>query len=747
MTVDGPLLVLAGAGSGKTRVITRRVAYMIQHGVAPWNILAITFTNKASQEMRERVEALGAPRGSTICTFHSLCVRLLREFALPAGLTPNFSIYDRDDQIKVVKEAVAALELSTENYPPARVLSAISTAKNALQGPTQMRDEATGFFQRQSADIFEKYADLLRGRNALDFDDLLVRTAFLLRDRPDILEALSHRYRYVMIDEYQDTNHAQYVIAHGIAMAHENLCATGDPDQSIYAWRGADIKNILEFEQDYPNAKVVRLEENYRSTAPILAAASSLIAHNSQRKKKDLWTRREGGANVRVVYCDNQYDEARLVASRVADYHAAGGRWDDVAVFYRVNSLSRLVEEQLFKAGTPYRVARGTEFYNRKEVKDVLAYLRVLVNPADDLSLLRIVNSPPRGIGETTMGKIADYAVARHIPVLEGCRQVAQAGLAAGTVAKVTGFVSLVDYLRQGLDRNVRAIMEDAIKQSGMENALAGCDEDHKQARANVEELVNSAAEFDERRQESEPAPDQPASRPIEEYLHQISLVSDVDHMEGSAGSVTLMTLHAAKGLEFPAVFIVGCEMGLLPFQRQDDAPYNPVAEAAKMEEERRLAFVGMTRAQDQLTLTCCRSRQFRGQTTPQTASIFLNEIGREAVEVEDATVLGRPARPAYRARGGFFGDSEERAAIEAMPAPRGRFHADEPDLAFDDSETPLPTEYQSLRKGSKVYSPSFGIGKVVSMSQPWPMTRVKVDFQQYGQKTLVLAAAKLEMV
>ncbi|MFB3891692.1 MAG: ATP-dependent helicase [Phycisphaerae bacterium] len=813
---DGPLLVLAGAGSGKTRVITRRVAWLIAQGARPWNVLAITFTNKAAGEMRERVEQLGTPRGSTVCTFHALCVRLLREFAAEAGLSGNFSIYDRDDQLKAVKQAVASLELSNENFPAGRVHAAISTAKNQLKTPQMAASEADGFYERNVARIYARYDELLAANNALDFDDLLFRMARLLRDRRDILAHLSDRYRYIMIDEYQDTNHAQYVIAHGIAMAHENICATGDPDQSIYAWRGADIGNILEFEQDYPNAVVIRLEENYRSVAPILAAASRLIAHNKRRKEKKLWTRREGGASVRVVTCDDEHAEAGLVARRIADHHAAGGRWDDVAVFYRVNSLSRIMEEALFRAGIPYRIARGTEFYNRKEIKDVLAYLRVLANPSDDLSLARIINTPPRGIGDTTVGRLESFAAANRTSLLAACRQAAQAGLSQAAAAKVIGFAAMIDSLAGKLDRPVRAVMEDVLDRSGMNKSLAGKEEEQKQARANVDELINTAVEFDKnfaieaveqsRVEDRDSQVDQVPSTgamssaqesaihnpqsaiPLHEYLHQVSLVSDVDHFEGGSGAVTLMTLHAAKGLEFRAVYIIGCEMGLLPFERLDQPAFakgswDRAANAERLEEERRLAFVGMTRARDSLTLTCARHRMVRGRTLAQAASQFLHELGDEMVAFEDVASentrhggafgpdnteagdlddddsddpfasdrrRGRKnrlgaARPP-RSTGGFYADIAQREAIEASSTePRPGSPAEYETYGM--AGPPMPGEYEHLHKGSKVHHPTFGAGRVVGISQPWPHTRVRVEFPQYGTKTLVLAAAKLEVL
>ncbi len=721
--VDGPLLVLAGAGSGKTRVITRRVAHLISSGASPGSILAITFTNKAAGEMRQRVADLQAPRGATICTFHSLCARLLREFAGPAGLSPNYSIYDRDDQTRTVKEAIKSLDAPGGDLPPAQVLSAISRAKNALTSPQALAAEAGNPYQRRIAEIYAQYEKTLAANIALDFDDLLLRTACLMRDRPDIRELLGRRYRYVMIDEYQDTNRAQYVIAHGIAMNHENIAVTGDPDQSIYAWRGADISNILEFESDYPNAVVVRLEENYRSTAPILAAASRLIARNTRRKRKNLWTRREGGANVRVVCLDDEHAEAKFIAAAAAEAMRRGEQGGETAVFYRVNALSRVLEEAMIQAGMPYRIARGVEFYNRKEIKDVLACLRLLVNEADDLSCRRIINTPPRGIGQTTVNRLSEFAAAEGLSLLAACGQADRAGLGAGPTKKVAAFVAMIGELTRALDEPAGRIVEQTVRRSGIEAALRAADEDARQARANVDELITAAAEFD--------AAD---GGTIADFLHQISLVSETDHFDG-AGAVTLMTLHAAKGLEFDRVFVVGCEDGLLPFQRGNgrDGPSSWRAMGRDdLEEERRLAFVGMTRARHELVLTSVRRRMLRGQGCSQTPSPFLEEIGGGDVTVEDATTPAiEPTRRRRRGTGGgFYADTDERAAIEAM-----------------ENAQEVPPEYEHLRAGCRVHHSRFGGGKVVKLTNRWPETRAVVDFTRHGRKTLVLRLAHLEVV
>ena len=719
---EGPLLVLAGAGSGKTRVITRRVAYLVHEGVAPWNVLAITFTNKAAGEMRQRVEQLGVPRGTTVSTFHALCARLLREFAGEAGLTSNFTIYDRDDQIKLTKEVMGRLDLRTANLTPGGVHAAISRAKNSLQTAADYAATADSFAARTIQRVFAGYEQALIANNALDFDDLLMRMAFLLRDRSDLRQVLSARYRFILIDEYQDTNRAQYIIAHGIAMDHENICATGDPDQSIYAWRGADIKNILEFEADYPNATVVRLEENYRSTQPILSAASRLIACNTLRKEKALWTRRSGGADVRVVLCDDEHAEAEQIAQRIAAFRQRGVAYSDMAVFYRVNSLSRVIERTLVKHAIPYRIARGVEFYSRKEIKDVLAYLRVLANPADDLSCSRIINVPARGIGDTTVDRLSQAGMAAGLSLLAACGQAEKLGLTKAAARKTAEFAEMMAGLAAGLERPVRQIVTDVVLKTGLEEALRGEDEEGS-AYENVGELINSAAEFDL---------DNPGGT-LADYLQQVSLVSDVDHMAGTSGAVTLMTLHAAKGLEFPAVFIVGCEDGLLPFDRGE----NQVGQwrrtgSPELEEERRLAFVGMTRAQNELTLTCARRRMIRGKTSPQPASMFLDEIGHENILREDLTSRFEPrgSEPGTSPRGGFYADVDERRMIEAV-----------------EQEHPYPPEYEHLREGCMVRHPKFGLGKILKLAQPWPETRATIHFQQCGPKKIVLAMTTLELV
>ena len=725
--VEGPLLVLAGAGSGKTRVITRRVAHLIDQGVAPWHVLAITFTNKAAGEMRERIEALGRPRGAMICTFHALCARLLREFAVEANVSGNYSIYDRADQLRLIKAATEKAGLDPSSLAPARVHATISNAKNELKTANVYAAQAGDYYTTRVAEIYTQYERLLASNNALDFDDLLLRVAVLIRNRPDIRDQLGRRYQYVLSDEYQDTNHAQYLLAHAIALDHGNICVTGDPDESIYAWRGADIGNILEFENDYPNATVVRLEENYRSTQAILTAASNLISHNRMRKDKALWTQREGGCDVRVLLCDNEHAEAQEVARRIVEFRRQGRDYGDVAILYRLNSLSRVMETALRDAGVPYAIARGVEFFNRKEIKDVLAYLRVMVNPADDVSCMRIINTPARGIGATTVRRLEQLAASAGISMLQACRRGAEGGLSAAAAKKTAAFAELIDSLAACIDdQPVREVVEEVVRRSGIEQALKDGSEEGRQAAANVAEFVTAAAEFDEAYE----------GDGLAVFLHQVSLVSDADLIEGAGGAVTLMTLHAAKGLEFPVIIILGCEQGLLPFDRSSGTNNTTwsAGSANELEEERRLAFVGMTRAKDELVLSSARRRMIRGKTESQTASKFLDEIGLDGVQHEDLTSSLPPKRPAgwgrTSARGGFYEDMDQRAIIEAM-----------------EDAAPLPPEYEHLKAGCRVHHPMFGWGKVTKLSNhPWPDTRADIFFDGVGPKRIVLSKVSLEL-
>jgi len=694
---EGPLLVLAGPGSGKTRVITRRVAYLIGQGVRPGNILAITFTNKAADEMAGRVRALAAPRGATICTFHRLAARLLREFADRAALPANFSIYDEADQRAAVRDALAAVELDRANYPPARALARISHWKNDLETPEQAAARAQDFASQRLAAVYAAYQKELAKNAALDFDDLLLRLALLLRDDAELRDRLNDRYRYVLADEYQDTNHAQYQMARGLTLKHRNLCATGDPDQSIYGWRGADIGNILAFEEDYPDAKIVRLEENFRSTPEVLALADELIRFNRRRKAKRLFTARPGGVQPRLLQSADEHEEAARLVEWIAELRRQGREYRDLAVFYRVNWMSRVLEEALRRGAVPYQIIRGLEFFQRAEIKDVLAYLRLLINPADALALKRVINQPPRGIGATTAGRVLEQSAATGRDVWQVLRQVEAApGLSAAAQAKVKKFVELIELLQGRLGQPVAEILRATYQQSGLAAAHAAAgDED---AADNVAELINSAAEYDA--QAPTPA--------LAEYLQQIALVSDADAYDENAGAVALMTLHAAKGLEFPAVFIAGIEDGLLPHSRSRDSEED-------VEEERRLLFVGVTRAKDVLCLSYARQRSTQGKTQMTICSPFLRPLTHLLVCPDGAS----PSADAEEDQ-----EDDETSQAAADDAPRSVWSC-----------------------GQLVRHPKFGLGRVRQVRPGPDEGLVVVQFNTAGAKTLAVKYAPLERV
>jgi len=610
--VDGPLLVLAGPGSGKTRVITTRIAALINSGVRPYNICAITFTNKAAEEMRERVAAFGAAGGVHISTFHSLCVRILRAYAEQAGVKPNFSIYDEREQLGCMKEAIKACEIDTTNFAPARMLEGVSRLKNDLETPESVAEYADDYFTKNLARIYARYQKILANNNALDFDDLLVKTAFLLRDRADIRIELSNRFKYLLVDEYQDTNHAQYQIAKGLALEHGNICATGDPDQSIYGWRGADIGNILAFENDWPNALVVKLEENFRSTPNILELADVLISVNMKRKQKLLVPARERGSEVVIASFSDEAAEAEAVAERAEKFAEEGGNLNEFAVFYRVNSMSRIVEEAFVRRQIPYQIVRGLEFYARKEIRDMLGYLKLAVNPNDDVAFMRAVNTHPRGIGKTTLDRVAAYASGKGVAMYGAAQQPGGIdSIGKGAQAKLTAFANMIDGFRKDIDGPVAPLMKRVFEASGLSAYLESGGEKGEAAIENVGELINAAAAYDESAE----------SPSLLDYLQMVSLYSDTDAYDSQAPKVSLMTLHAAKGLEFENVFIIGLEDGLLPHERSRD-------NADGLEEERRLFFVGMTRAKDNLHISYARERTFRGQYLRTVPSEFLYEIG-----------------------------------------------------------------------------------------------------------------------
>src|SRR5262245_44831881 len=590
---EGPLLILAAAGSGKTRVITRRVAWLIRQGVRPSNLLAITFTNKAAGEMRQRVEALLPEVRVWISTFHSLGARLLRQYGERLGLDRTFTIYDQADRTKLVKAALEAANIDNVRFTPETIQGAISKAKNQLLSPERYAEKAKDFFSQTVARVYPVYEKKLRDANALDFDDLLYWPALALKHDPELRAELDARFRFVLIDEYQDTNSAQYAIARGLSVDQPNLCVVGDPDQSIYKWRGSDIRNILDFERDFPGARVITLDRNYRSTKSILKAASHLIAHNRQRKPKDLFTDNPAGAPVTVLTFETGQDEAEGIARRIREAVAAGKRrFRDCAVFLRINALSLGLEKAFVKQRVPFQIVKGLAFYERKENRDVLAYLRLLLNPRDDLSFERIVNEPPRGVGKVSLEHLRGYAEPRELSLRAAAAEVAKVPAIKGKAAAgLRDFAHFMGELRQLLEGPPDEVIRAVIQRSGYGQMLKDSrDPDDQDRLANVEQLITAAKQF--------AAEDN--SHTIADFLENITLASDVDGWNDRQDSVSIMTLHSAKGLEFPVVYIAAVEQGILPHERslgRDD----------EIEEERRLAFVGMTRGKDELYLSHAR--------------------------------------------------------------------------------------------------------------------------------------------
>lgn len=620
---EGPLLILAGAGSGKTKVLTVRIAYLLAQGVNPYEILAITFTNKAAKEMKSRVEGLVGDVANRIwlSTFHSFCAKFLRfELDNFLGYNSNFTIYDTSDSQVVIKAALKALNLDDKYYPVGAMISAISDAKNKLMFASDYRKQARDFYQQKVADVYDYYERELRKNNALDFDDLLLVAVKLLQSNAAVLDKYSKRFKYVMIDEYQDTNHAQYLLAYLLSSHWKNIAVVGDADQSIYAWRGADIQNILDFEKDYPNCTSIKLEQNYRSTKIILDAANAVIDNNEGRPEKNLWTDKVEGAKIQHFTAQSEHEEAAFIGDTIVKKHDIHGvPYGDMAILYRTNAQSRVLEEALIKRALPYTMVGGTKFYDRKEIKDVLAYLRVLYNPFDDLSLLRIINVPKRSIGATTVSKLQDYARENGTSLFMTLTQLHLVDTIKGkTKEKLEEFGVLIFTLVAEMDdKSVLDILEAILDRTGYLAQLEESTDPQDQARAeNIGELLSVAKDF----QDTNP------TGTVEDFLEQVALVNDVDSFEQEESKVTLMTLHAAKGLEFPIVFLGGLEEGLFPHSR---TLMNP----EEIEEERRLAYVGITRAEKELYISNATTRTVFGRTSSYLPSRFIDEIPAELVD------------------------------------------------------------------------------------------------------------------
>ncbi|MEC1958203.1 DNA helicase PcrA [Bacillus subtilis] len=627
-TTDGPLLLMAGAGSGKTRVLTHRIAYlMAEKHVAPWNILAITFTNKAAREMKERVESILGPGADDIwiSTFHSMCVRILRRDIDRIGINRNFSILDTGDQLSVIKGILKERNLDPKKFDPRSILGTISSAKNELTEPEEFSKVAGGYYDQVVSDVYADYQKKLLKNQSLDFDDLIMTTIKLFDRVPEVLEFYQRKFQYIHVDEYQDTNRAQYMLVKQLAERFQNLCVVGDSDQSIYRWRGADITNILSFEKDYPNASVILLEQNYRSTKRILRAANEVIKNNSNRKPKNLWTENDEGIKISYYRGDNEFGEGQFVAGKIHQLHSTGKRkLSDIAILYRTNAQSRVIEETLLKAGLNYNIVGGTKFYDRKEIKDILAYLRLVSNPDDDISFTRIVNVPKRGVGATSLEKIASYAAINGLSFFQAIQQVDFIGVNAKAANALDSFRQMIENLTNMQDYlSITELTEEILDKTEYREMLKAEKSIEAQSRLeNIDEFLSVTKNFEQKSED----------KTLVAFLTDLALIADIDQLDqqeeesGGKDAITLMTLHAAKGLEFPVVFLMGLEEGVFPHSRS-------LMEEAEMEEERRLAYVGITRAEQELYLTNAKMRTLFGRTNMNPESRFISEIPDDLLE------------------------------------------------------------------------------------------------------------------
>ena len=722
---EGPLLILAGAGSGKTRVLTHRAAYLIgERHVNPWNIMAITFTNKAAGEMRERVDKLVGLGSESIwvSTFHSTCVRILRRFIEALGYGKNFSIYDSDDQRTLMKQVFHLLNVEPKQFKERQVLGVISHAKDQLIGPEEfLLNAGSDFRLKKTGEIYQEYQRQLKRNNALDFDDLIVKTVELFQTNPQILEYYQDRFRYIMVDEYQDTNMAQFQLVKLLAAKYRNLCVVGDDDQSIYRFRGADIRNILSFEESFPGAKVVKLEQNYRSTQNILDAANEVIRNNQGRKEKRLWTANETGAPVRFYQFDTAREEADFVLSQIrkSDFSLK-----DQAVLYRTNAQSRLFEERCIFYNIPYRLVGGVNFYQRREIKDVLAYLKIIANGEDDLATLRVINVPKRGIGAASMNKVTVFASVNQLSLYEALEDAKMVPGLGKAVGKIEGFVKQIEALRAMAGPggcSIKDLIEGVLEQTGYAKELEQeGEEEAKERLANIGELLNKAAAFEA----------ESGSRSLDEFLEQVALVADVDSLNQSEERVTLMTLHSAKGLEFPKVYLAGMEEELFPSAM---AVFSP--DPTDLEEERRLCYVGITRAQKELVLTAARKRMVNGETRWHAVSRFVDELPQEQAELEFFDPLA-----AYK--------QEKREIKEAADtAPKALPWNQSPKPSFGKTFTVEKQDHLDYEEGDRVSHQKFGTGTVAEIKDGGKDFEVTVDFDRAGRKKMFASFAKLKKI
>ena len=806
VTTEGPLLVLAGAGSGKTRVLTYRIAHMIADlGIRPWQILAITFTNKAAAEMRERLGALlpNSTRGMWVCTFHAMCVRMLREDADLLGYTGQFTIYDDDDSRRMVREIMQGLDIDQKNFPINMIRGKISAAKNAMVGPDEMLEKASDPKERKAAQVYVELERRLRAANAMDFDDLLVRTLELLRTRPEVLDKYQERFRYISVDEYQDTNHVQYEIANLLAAKYQNLMVVGDDDQSIYSWRGADISNILDFEKDFKQAKVVKLEQNYRSTGHILNAANAVVRHNSQRKEKRLFTALGEGEKIQAYQAGDERDEGRWIAGEIDKQRSAGVSYDDMAVFYRTNAQSRILEDMFLRAGVPYKIVGGTRFFDRAEIRDVMAYLKMIVNPADEMSVKRVINTPRRGIGSTSIEKIEQLARENGCSFFQAC-ELACAETGRFTAKVRTALGSFVNIVREGrrMDGELKDVVDAIVDRTGLVQAFRAEGTMEAEGRMeNIQEFMGVAAEFEETHDDIEgtlesleelraagmegvpedasPAVEgaaEPAGVPtaaiaaqeiertygpltckaLPALMEWLALRSDLDSLAGQTQAVTMMTVHSAKGLEFPVVFVAGLEEGIFPHV----AGFGGSDDPAKLEEERRLAYVAITRARKKLFLTYAATRRTYGSTQANPRSRFINEIPEVDIEFSGVgsagfegvgwekrgdrrgtygsgtgseyggSVFGSYTRSTGRTQRhtGVSPDAGRKPSTFGSGAPRPRKAAASP--AVEQRRPDAAKAAETFAPGDQVSHKTFGPGTVISAAGDM----IEVQFEKSGQ-------------
>ena len=750
---DGPLLILAGAGSGKTRVLTHRIAYLIgERGVNAWNILAITFTNKAAEEMRQRVDNLvgfGA-ESVWVSTFHSACVRILRRFIDRLGYENHFTIYDTDDQKTLIKEVCRKVDVDTKVFKERSLLSAISSAKNEMILPDEFELNAGGDFAKMKiAKVYREYEAQMKANNALDFDDLLVKTVQLLQTQPDVLESYQERFRYIMVDEYQDTNTVQFQLVSLLAGKYKNLCVVGDDDQSIYKFRGANIRNILDFEHEFPDAKVIKLEQNYRSTGNILNAANSVIANNRGRKEKSLWTENGEGELIRLRQFDTAFDEADFIGEDIKSAVRQGGSYNDSAVLYRTNAQSRLLEEKFIAMNIPYKIVGGVNFYARREIKDLLAYLKTIDNGRDDVAVRRIINVPKRGIGLTTINRIQESATERGIGFYEA---LLAPGLIAGvgrSATKLDSFAALIEYFKTlAEEMSITDLLQEVIEKTGYIESLENEDkEEAKTRKENIDELISKAATYEESCQDK----DEKAT--LSGFLEEVALVADIDSLDEDQEYVVLMTLHSAKGLEFPRVYLAGMEDGLFPGYMSINA-----GDREELEEERRLCYVGITRAEQELTLTSARRRMVHGETQYNPMSRFVKEIPRELLDTGNKKFTQETEMPVQqntyaRAREAFRAQAFAGALGGMTPAKNqgaGKSLTGSQALASLQKGSQLaaggngPLGYEV---GDRVRHVKFGEGTVTDIKEGGRDHEVTIEFDSVGTRKMFAKFAKLVKV